>query len=176
MEKIVGKSLIFTDLHLGLKNASKSRLAICINVIKEIIEYVKTNDVKNIIFLGDWNHSRTLTENNVLNVSYKLMKALSKAAKTYLILGNHDIYMKNSVDINSLVIFNDLPNVKIISKVEQFDINGKNSLFVPWLGDVSVYENESYDMMFGHFDVSHKYLIKAYIEDNSKKQKISESL
>lgn len=77
MEKIIGKTLIFTDLHLGLKNASKSRLTICVNVIKEIISFIKNNNVKNIIFLGDWNHSRTLTENNVLNVSYKLMKALS---------------------------------------------------------------------------------------------------
>ena len=169
MEKIIGKTLIFTDLHLGLKNASKSSLTICVNVIKEIISFIKNNNVKNIIFLGDWNHSRTLTENNVLNVSYKLMKALSQVAKTYMILGNHDIYMKNSVDINSLIIFNDIKNVEIISNVKQYDINGKISLFVPWLGDTSSYENESIDMMFGHFDVSHKYIIKAYIEDNSKK-------
>jgi hypothetical protein len=41
MIKITGKVLIFTDLHLGLKNASKTRLAICVNVIKNIINYIK---------------------------------------------------------------------------------------------------------------------------------------
>ena len=38
---------------------------------------------------------------------------------------------------------------------------------MPWLGDVAKYEDESFDMMFGHFDVSSKYLIKSYIEEHS---------
>ena len=45
MENIKGKTLVFTDLHLGLKSGSKSRLAICINVIKEILTYIKANNI-----------------------------------------------------------------------------------------------------------------------------------
>lgn len=174
MEQIKGKVLVFTDLHLGIKSGSKSRLAICINAIKEIISYIKNNDISTCLFLGDWHHVRVSTENNVMNVSYKLMSALAKHCKVYCLLGNHDIYMKNSVDINSLVIFNNIANVKILDKVTEVSINGNNSIFVPWLGDVSAYDKESYDMMFGHFDVSSKYLIKSYIEDHSIKNSTSE--
>lgn len=176
MEQINGKVLLFTDLHLGLKSGSKSRLAICVNVIKEIIAYIKDNDIKTCIFLGDWHHVRVSTENNVMNVSYKLMSALAKYCKIYCIIGNHDIYMKNSVDINSMVIFNSINNVKIISSVEEVSINGNKSLLIPWLGDISTYEKEHYDMIFGHFDISSKYLIKAYIEDNTAKVKTSKKM
>lgn len=176
MENIKGKVLVFTDLHLGLKSASKSRLAICVNVIKEIIQHVKEHAIETVIFCGDWNHVRVSTENNVLNVSYKLMSALAKHTKTYCILGNHDIYMKNSVDVNSLVIFKDIQNVQIVDQVFPVSINGNLSLFVPWLGDLSAQQKEFYDMMFGHFDVSHQYLIKSYIEDHSQNNRVSDKV
>lgn len=175
MDVINGKVLVFTDLHIGLKGAQKNRLAICVKVVKQIIDCVKKNGIGTVIFLGDWNHTRVSTENNALNVSYKLMQALSKEAKVYAILGNHDIYMKNSLDINSLVIFNDLPNVEVVEKVTEVSINGNKSLLIPWLGDVSNYAKESQDMLFGHFDISSKFLIKSYVADN-KQQTMSESL
>lgn len=175
MENIKGKVLVFTDLHIGLKSGSKSRLAICVKVIKEIIQYIKTNGIDTCLFLGDWHHVRSSTENNVMNVSYKLMSALAKHCNIYCILGNHDIYMKNSVDINSMVMFNSIPNVSIVSSIEDLYMNGNRILLVPWLGDVSSYPKEQYDMVFGHFDISSRYLIKAYIEDNSAKAKVSEN-
>jgi hypothetical protein len=120
--------------------------------------------------LGDWHHSRVSTENNVLNVSYKLLSSLAKYCKIYLILGNHDIYMKNSAEINSLICFKSIKNVELIDCVtNNIDINGFNSIFVPWLGDVSSFDKLTFDFMFGHFDISHKYLIKSYIEDNNTK-------
>ena len=176
MENINGKVLVFTDLHLGLKSASKSRLAICINVVKDIIKHIKENDIKTVIFCGDWNHVRVSTENNVLNVSYKLISALAKHARVILIVGNHDAYMKNSVDINSLVVFNNISNVEVVSSVEMTSINGNSTLLVPWLGDLTVQPKESYDMIFGHFDVSHQYLVKSYIEDHSGKITTSDNI
>lgn len=140
MEIINGKVLVFTDLHLGLKSGSRSRLVICINVIKEIIKYIKENEIKTCLFLGDWHHVRTSTDNNVLNVSYKLMSALAKHCTVYCLLGNHDIYMKNTVDINSLVFFNTIKNVKLISETTEVSINGNKSCLVPWLGDISKFD------------------------------------
>ena len=169
METISGKVLVFTDLHIGLKGAQKNRLAICARVVKKIIDYTVANGIGTILFLGDWNHTRVSTENNALNVSYRLMQALAKVAKVYAILGNHDIYMKNSLDINSLVIFKDLANVVLVDKVMEASINGNKSLLIPWLGDLTPYNKESQDMLFGHFDISSKFLIKSYVADNAAK-------
>lgn len=103
------------------------------------------------------------------------MQALSREAKVYAILGNHDIYMKNSLDINSLVIFKDLPNVEVIEEVTEVSINGNKGLLVPWLSDVSSYPKESQDMLFGHFDIDEKFLVKSYVADN-KQQTLSKQL
>ena len=169
METISGKVLVFTDLHIGLKGAQKNRLAICVKVVKKIIDYIVANGIETILFLGDWNHTRVSTENNALNVSYRLMQAMAKVAKVYAILGNHDIYMKNSLDINSLVIFKDLANVVLVDKVMEASINGNKSLLIPWLGDLTPYNKESQDMLFGHVDISSKFLIKSYVADNAAK-------
>ena len=57
----------------------------------------------------------------------------------------------------------------------QVSINGNCTLLVPWLGDLSKYDNETFDMMFGHFDVSHDYIVKSYVEEHSS-AKLSDSL
>jgi hypothetical protein len=79
-----------------------------------------------------------------------------------MIIGNHDLFNKNSTDVNSINIFRDIPNVYVIDKSVEIDINGKRSLFVPWLGDLSTYKTSSFDMMFGHFDISTKFVIASY--------------
>lgn len=54
-----------------------------------------------------------------------------------MICGNHDSYFKNTTDVNSINIFRDRPNVKVIDKTEEISLNGQRVLLVPWLGDVS---------------------------------------
>lgn len=95
------------------------------------------------------------------------MSALAKHCKVYCLLGNHDIYMKNTTDISSIVFFKNIPNVELVDVAAEVSINGNKTLLVPWLGDISKYSNETFDMMLGHFDISSKYLIKTYIEEHS---------
>ena len=163
MENIVGKVLVTTDWHIGLKQNSKSRLNIIVKVVKKMIEYIKANDIKTLVFCGDLFHERVSVNVNSMNVALHCIQAIAKHCKTYLIVGNHDSHLKNSIDINSLNMFKTMPNVEVIDKVTEVSINGNKSVLVPWIGDMTAYEKETFDMMFGHFDVSQKYLIKSYI-------------
>ena len=95
------------------------------------------------------------------------MQALASKCRVILILGNHDLFNKNSTDVNSLNIFIDNKNVEIVDKIEELSINSKSALLVPWLGDMSSCKESTYDFMFGHFEVSSKYLIKSYVEEHS---------
>ena len=85
-----------------------------------------------------------------------------------MILGNHDLFNKNSTDVNSINIFRDNSQIHIVDKPESVKMNGKDTLFVPWLSDFSTYKAESFDFMFGHFDISSKFLIASYVQDHSK--------
>ena len=173
MQDITGKTLVFTDLHIGLAGNKESRLKMCIEVIKQVIKAVKAEKISNVLFCGDWHHSRTSLDSNALNISYKLVTALGKCARCILICGNHDIYLKNSTDINSINIFKDIPNVELVTKTQQLQINGKKCLLVPWLGDLN-YSKETFDFMFGHFDISSRYLVSSYVEEHSKLKACSE--
>lgn len=176
MQELNGKTLIFTDLHCGLAGNKISRLNICVKVVKEIVAAVKVHGVKNVVFGGDWYHSRTTLDVNTINVSLKLIQAISKHARLYLICGNHDSFMKNTTDINSLNMFRDTPNVVVVDKPETVSVNSRSCLLVPWLTDLSAYKPETFDMMIGHFEISAKYLIQSYIEDNAAKSRASGSV
>lgn len=85
-----------------------------------------------------------------------------------MILGNHDLFNKSSVDVNSISIFKDIKNVHVVDIAVEATINGRSALMVPWLSDLSNFHKESYDMLFGHFDVSSKFLISNYEQLHSK--------
>lgn len=170
MEKkhvIVGKTLVITDLHIGLKKANQSRLSIIVKVFKNFLTTIKKENVKNVICCGDIFHSRVALDLQALNVGLKLLSAIAEKCECYLILGNHDLYYKNSANINSTNVFKSIKNIHIIEETTEVELNGQKALFVPWLGNMDGIHNSEYDLLFGHFDIAGEYLIASYIEEHA---------
>lgn len=170
--ELIGKTAVFSDLHIGLKGSNIAYLDICKNVVKEIAKHLKSGKIKNVVFCGDFFHSRKQIDLMSLSYGLRIISDLAKLANVYLICGNHDSYFKNTIDINSIKIFKETKNVHIIdSGPEPAMINGQHGLFVPWDAenkfDFSAYEKESLDFVFGHFDFSMKYLMGSYVTDNA---------
>lgn len=141
-----------------------------------MLEKIKEENIQNVIFGGDLYHERVSVNVNTLNVALKCMQAIAKHCKTYLIVGNHDAHYKNSVEVNSLNMFKDTKNITVVEKPTEIELNGKKVLLCPWLSDLSAYNKETYDFLVGHFDISSKFLIASYIEDNSKSLHASQSI
>ena len=171
-----GKTLVISDIHIGLKKANQSRLNIVAGVFKEVLSTIRKEKVSNVICCGDIFHSRVALDLQALNVGLKLIEALAKSCKCYLILGNHDLYYKNNVAINSTNVFRQNKNIVIVDKPTEAEMNGQLALFVPWLSDLSGFEKEHYDMLFGHFDIDGKFLIASYIEHHTQEKKSSDIL
>ena len=162
-----GKSLIFTDLHVGISNDKPSRQKIAENVIDEIIGHIEMDGIQQVFFLGDLFHQRTSIEVTSLNVANDLVRKLASTCEVFLLQGNHDLYEKYNSIITSLNIF-DLHNVNIISVPTEIRLNGQNVLLVPWLCGTTLQEHitknglsDKYDMMMGHFDIGYSGDIKA---------------
>ena len=156
-----GKSLIFTDLHVGISNDKPSRQKIAENVIDEIIGHIEMDGIQQVFFLGDLFHQRTSIEVTSLNVANDLVRKLASTCEVFLLQGNHDLYEKYNSIITSLNIF-DLHNVNIISVPTEIRLNGQNVLLVPWLCGTTLQEHitknglsDKYDMMMGHFDIGY---------------------
>lgn len=56
MEKITGKTLVFTDQHFGVKGNSPLRQKIGAMAIKSMLDAISRDNIGSIIFCGDYFH------------------------------------------------------------------------------------------------------------------------
>lgn len=176
MDRLVGKTLVFTDQHFGVKSNSPLRQRIGALAVKKMLDAIDKDCIQNIVFCGDYFHQRNALTVDTLNIAYKCLQALAKKCHVHMILGNHDLFNKNSTDVNSINIFRDNKQVIVVDSPLEIEINSKKALLVPWLSDLSGFNEESYDFLFGHFDISTKFLVSSYAQEHSKPKTASSSI
>lgn len=115
MKKLI-KSASFTDIHFGRKANSTLHNQDCIDFIEWFCDNVNDDkDIDHINFLGDWNENRSALNIHTLNYSYKGAKMLdSLGLPIYFIIGNHDLYYKNSREVHSVIHHSEFNNFQII--------------------------------------------------------------
>lgn len=153
---------MFTDIHFGVKGNSPLRQKMCAMTVKCIVDEMKKQSIKNVVFCGDFFHQRNALTVDTLNIAHRCLKAIASLADVYMILGNHDLFNKNTVDINSISIFKDNPHVHVIDCTAEAVVNGRDAVMIPWLGDVSKLKKSSYSYVFGHFDISSRFIAQSY--------------
>lgn len=154
MLKLTGKTLVFSDLHVGIKSDAPSRLNLSIQVIESILRIADTEQISNIIFLGDWFNTREYIHSTTLTIGYQLIKLLAMKHNVIIIAGNHDIETDAYSVISPLYTFADIDNVHIVHDITEFYLNNKACLAVPWgYSDYDAGDIE-YDCIFGHLTVA----------------------
>ena len=122
--------VLFTDLHLGYKNNSRQHNEWCVSFIDWMIEQAEAKQIKTCLFLGDWSHHRSSVNIVTLNYSLECLRKLSAAFdNVVMLLGNHDLYFRDKLDMHSIPYVNEFTNIHLVDKIEQFD----QFAFVPWL-------------------------------------------
>ena len=141
---------VISDLHLGVHSNSAQWHEIAITWAKWLSTELDRHNIKDIIFCGDWHHNRSEISVNTLQTSADILQILDKYNKI-MILGNHDIYYKHRIDVNSLSIFKDRKNITIIDDVTTVDLFDRSITFCPW--NTSVDSIPKSDIIFGHFEI-----------------------
>lgn len=125
-------------------------------VIPTLKKTVKDGDI--MIHLGDLFDNRTSVP---IIVSYKVEKILieiSKILPLHIIVGNHDLYNKGSNDVNSLRLFNHIPNITIYSETKTIELDNKKIVLMPWvekrLDMIREINNNIGDYLFCHSDLN----------------------
>lgn len=98
----------------------------------------------------------------------------------HIILGNHDVFYKNTNDINSPELLLQDYSFKIYKECEIVDFSGRKMLFVPWIN----VENEKATMekiaknetqyILGHLAINGCEHIKGHVESEGLEQKVFE--
>jgi DNA repair exonuclease SbcCD nuclease subunit len=144
------------DNHIHPHGDSLFRLQTCLDCFEWICQESIKKGVKNIIHAGDLFHDRHKINVYAYNQLYNLIKKYNNDLNFYFLLGNHDIYYKESKIISSLNPLQEITNVKIINDPSTLNINGYNIDFIPYSEDIvnllNSFEKKS-DVLISHLSI-----------------------
>jgi len=129
------RAFIVTDTHLGVRNSSIEWLDIIKNYFDNFFIPLITKDYKPgdfIMHCGDVFDSRHSLNLLVLNEAVSIFEKLAQIMPVVIILGNHDLYRKDSNEVNSSKSLKWIPNVFIFEEPEVIIAGGKRLLLMPW--------------------------------------------
>ena len=154
------KIALISDTHFGVHKGSpvflKSQIAFFKN---QFVPYLKDHGIETIFMLGDLFDNRQAINVYVYNEVYKLFDEVLRDFKIHVICGNHDIFYKTTVSVNSLKFLNLFENVKVYEDIELLNIENRDILMVPWQVDNIEFRNRiankniHCDVCMGHLEV-----------------------
>lgn len=133
----MSKIAIINDSHWGVKNGSdifldyQSRF-----FLNTFFPYVKENKVSHIIHLGDFFEHRKYINFKVLNRSYRdfIAKLEELGVHMHIVLGNHDVYYKNTNELNSLKeVLDQYDCITVYESPQDIEVEGCKILMLPWV-------------------------------------------
>lgn len=128
--KLFDKTVVFTDIHFGLRHNSAEHNKDCLDFLDWLIAEAHLRGAETCIFMGDWHHHRSNI--NILTLDYT-MQALRKLnaafKKSYVMVGNHDLFYREKRDIHSMVVGSEFPNIVLVDAPM---VEGDVAL-IPWL-------------------------------------------
>jgi DNA repair exonuclease SbcCD nuclease subunit len=129
------KIALINDTHFGARGDSQLFLDYFMKFFDDVFfPYIKENNIKTVIHAGDLMDRRKFVNFNILNqVRTRFMDKLKdEGVELHCILGNHDVYYRNTNSINSIkeLFGNDL-NLYEEPAVVNFD--GLDIALLPWV-------------------------------------------
>lgn len=149
------KVALIADCHFGIKKSDAVFMESQLRFFREqFIPELKAANIKDIFILGDVFDTRQTINVQTINIVIDLFRNILKDFNINIIVGNHDMYMTTTTDINSLKMLDILPNVTVYEKQTVLTIDSKTILLQPWIIDYSTYIlTEHYDYAFMHADI-----------------------
>jgi len=128
------KGAFFTDIHFGKKGNSEQHNQDCLDFIDWFCTNTKKSKCDYVAFLGDWNENRSALNINTLNYAHRGAQQLNDLGlPVYFVIGNHDLYYRNSRDVHSVVHHGEFENFKLIDEPTVVDDITGSVLFCPFL-------------------------------------------
>jgi len=122
--------VVFSDLHLGMRNNSRQHNDWCVEFVDWMIAQAQQQQIKTCLFLGDWSHNRSSVNVLTLNSSLQALRRLSQSFDhVVMLLGNHDLYYRDKIDLHSIPYVSEFANIQLISKTTMIG----DCAFVPWM-------------------------------------------
>ena len=125
--------------------------------------YLEQNGIEYVIQLGDVFDRRKFVNYQTLKHcrEYFFDPLNQPKFKSWLLVGNHDTYYKNTNDVNSLdLLLNQFTNINQVQIPMEYGFNGTSILMVPWICQeneaevLKAMEMSTAQICIGHFEIS----------------------
>lgn len=155
---------LITDLHFGVRNDNSAFADYQEKFYSNIFfPYLKENNIDTIIDLGD-----TFDRRKYINfVSLDRAKRMffdpisSNGYKLHTLVGNHDSFYKNTLEINSMnLLAEHYDTIRIYNKPEVVEFDDLEIIMLPWICNENQEEvfnlcsSTSAQVLFGHLELS----------------------
>lgn len=117
--------------------------------------------ISTIVHMGDAFDNRKSIDFWGLNWTKKVVLEPFKKYKVHMIVGNHDIFLRNSNEINSPnLLLQDYKNIKTYSKPTEVNIGGLNIAFIPWICEenkqdtMKLLKSTKANIVMGHLELN----------------------
>lgn len=161
MVNLFKKAAVFGDIHFGKRSDSPVHNQDCLEYVQWFCDQANAHKVDTIIFLGDWFDNRSRLRLDTQDAGNKAMRMLLEVAPVYVIVGNHDMFFRNSRSIHSIDAYEEWDGVTIINDPVVIGNVG----LVPFLIGTEYLEVLDLECkyMFGHFELP-GFLMNSTIE------------
>lgn len=132
------KIALLGDIHIGARNDSPAFHKHFAKFYNDVFfPYLEQHNVLHVIQLGDVFDRRKYINFNSLKQSREyLFDRLNKEYTTWMLVGNHDTYFKNTNNVNSLELLLDgYHNITPIHRCTELEFEDVQFLLVPWWCD-----------------------------------------
>ena len=133
------KILLITDQHFGVRNDNQ----VFIDKYQQfytgvVLPYIRKNNIKHVICLGDTFDKRKSINFFSLDSAKEMWfdPLRDEGVHMWMLLGNHDIYYKNTLKINAPeALLKGYDNITIISVPTELQFDNRKFLLLPWICD-----------------------------------------
>ena len=176
------KIALLTDTHYGARKGSKIFHDYFQKFFDDVFfPVLEERKIKNVIHLGDSFDNRKSVDFWALNWAkehvYEKFKKLN--TKVYTIVGNHDVYYKNTNEVNAVdSLLTSYDNVIRFSSATEVDIDGFKTLLLPWIcqdnyeDTIDVIKKSKLKTAFGHLELNGFVATHGYTMENGMDKSI----
>ncbi len=156
------KIALLGDVHFGARNDSAAFHKHFAKFYNEVFfPYLEEHNILHVIQLGDVFDRRKYINFQSLQLAREyFFDRLNKDFVSWLLVGNHDTYYKNTNEVNSLdLLLQGYHNIHRINRCRSVEFEGVNFLLVPWWceeNDAHIREallNTTATHIVGHFEI-----------------------
>ena len=158
------KLIILGDTHFGMRGDSLEFHNYYKRFYQEVFfPYIIENNITTIFQMGDLFDRRKFINFNTLYLSrqYFFDKIKELGLEFHTILGNHDIYYKNVLEVNSSqMLLNNYENITVYDEPNKITFDGVEVDVIPWICSDNeerikkFIETSTSQICFGHFEIA----------------------